>query len=160
MSQERQEVHRTKIGVRAKSILGQFWVEVDRDEALETLEIEGWQDVLENCSHSEIRMAWATYQKTGPRTESGKLCKPDAGALYRIVMANKPKPKLAPKPAEKPRGERATPEEMAAIRKKYEFSEMPYTPKLRRMTQPLQNDAKTQENIRAAQQLEKEWAEK
>lgn len=51
-------------------------------------------DVLENCSHSEIRTAWANYQKTGPRTNTGRLVKPDAGALYRLIINARPKPEL------------------------------------------------------------------
>lgn len=49
------------------------------------LELEGWLDVLESLSDAEIRMAWAEYQKTGPRSAAGKLLKPDAGALFRIA---------------------------------------------------------------------------
>ena len=43
---------------------------------------------------SKIRKAWATYQRTGPRTQSGKLYKPDAGALYQIIFRSRPKPKV------------------------------------------------------------------
>lgn len=53
-------------------------------------------DVLESCSHSEIRRAWATYQRNGPRTQSGKLYKPDAGAIWKIVIEGRPKPKIVP----------------------------------------------------------------
>ena len=100
LSQPQQMEHRAKIGVRARTILDQFWVDRETPEAQQVLEVEGWMDVLENCSHSEIRSAWATYQKTGPRTQSGKLNKPDAGALYRIIMQSRPKPRLvaAPEP--------------------------------------------------------------
>lgn len=66
-------------------------------------------DVLENCSHSEIRDAWATYQKTGPRTASGRLVKPDAGALYQTILRSRPKPVAVPRP-EEPRPERVSPE--------------------------------------------------
>jgi len=60
-------------------------------------------DVLENCSHSEIRKAWATYQRTGPRTAAGKLYKPDAGALWKIVQTMRPKPKPVETKPEPPR---------------------------------------------------------
>jgi hypothetical protein len=94
LSPQQQEAHREKIGVRAQAILGQFWRDDATPDAVQALELEGWMDVLENCSHSEIRKAWATYQKTGPRTQSGKLYKPDAGALYRIIHAARPKPRV------------------------------------------------------------------
>lgn len=86
--------HRTKIGLRAEAILGQFWRNDDTPDAVRALEIEGWMDVLENCSHTEIREAWAAYQKNGARTERGRLYKPDAGALYRIIIAARPKPRV------------------------------------------------------------------
>lgn len=94
LSPQQQKDHRAKIGVRASSILRQFWREDGLTQAEEALEVEGWMDVLENCSHSEIRAAWAAYQKTGPRTQAGKLYKPDAGALYQIILSNRPKPKI------------------------------------------------------------------
>lgn len=98
MSPQQQEAHRVKIGVRASAILGQFWRNHETPEVEQVMEIEGWQDVLENCSHSEIRQAWAEWQKTGPRTEARRLVKPDAGALYGIILKNRPKPKLVPRP--------------------------------------------------------------
>jgi len=94
LSPQQQEAHRVKIGVRAQAILGQFWRDDSTPEAVQAIEMEGWMDVLENCSHSEIRKAWATYQRTGPRTQSGKLYKPDAGALYQIIFRSRPKPKV------------------------------------------------------------------
>ena len=86
LSPQQRRAHRAKIGVRARAILDQFWRDNDTPDAIQAVEIEGWMDVLEVCSHSQIRLAWAAYQKEGPRTQSGKLCKPDAGALYRIAM--------------------------------------------------------------------------
>lgn len=102
LSAPQQMEHRAKIGVRAQAILGQFWNDASTPEAVQSLEIEGWMDVLENCSHSEVRQAWATYQKTGPRSQAGRLSKPDAGALYRIILNARPKPKLVqPEPEAK-----------------------------------------------------------
>lgn len=98
LSPQQQAAHREKIGVRAQAILGQFWRDDQTPDAVQALELEGWMDVLENCSHSEIRKAWATYQRTGPRTASGKLYKPDAGAIYKIVQQNRPKPRVVPTP--------------------------------------------------------------
>lgn len=61
------------------------------------MEVEGWIDVLEKCSHSEIRFAWRDYQLDNKnRTERGRLAKPDAGALFRIILSSraaKPKPR-------------------------------------------------------------------
>jgi hypothetical protein len=94
LSPHQRKEHRQKIGVRASAILGQFWQDADTPEAVQVLEIEGWPDVLQNCSHSEIRVAWAEYQKSGPRTQAGKLYKPDAGALYHIVLKARPKLRL------------------------------------------------------------------
>lgn len=94
LSPQQQKDHRAKIGVRAEAILSQFWRDDDTPDAVRALEVEGWMDVLENCSHSEIREAWTAYQKTGPRTQAGKLYKPDAGALYQIILSKRPRVKL------------------------------------------------------------------
>lgn len=94
LSPQQQQEHRAKIGVRVEAILGQFWRADDTPDAVRAVEIEGWMDVLENSSHTEIRTAWAKYQKTGPRTASGKLYKPDAGALYLLITAARPRPKI------------------------------------------------------------------
>ena len=53
---------------------------------MQTLDIEGWMDVLQPLTDDELRGAWAEYQRSGPRTAKGSLMKPDAGALYRIAM--------------------------------------------------------------------------
>jgi hypothetical protein len=107
LNHEQQIAHRTKIGLRVEAILSQFWREDTTPEAIRALEIEGWIDVLENCSHAEIRQAWATYQRSGPRTANGRLCKPDAGALYKLVQDARPRPQIvrtAPEPIwERPR---------------------------------------------------------
>lgn len=81
---------RSGIAIRAQSILNQFWRE-DIPAAERALELEGWCDVLEDCTQAEIRRAWDLYQKTGPRSQKGTLIKPDAGALHRIVMASRPR---------------------------------------------------------------------
>ena len=94
LSAPQQRAHRERIGVRAQAILSQFWRDDDTPDAIQAIEIEGWCDVLENCSHSEIRAAWAQYQRTGPRSRRGTLIKPDAGAIYHLVLAARPKPTL------------------------------------------------------------------
>jgi hypothetical protein len=101
LSPQQQQAHRTKIGVRAEAILSQFWREDKTPDAIRALEIEGWMDVLENCSHSDIRDAWRDYQKRGPRTQSGRLYKPDAGALFRIIEERRPRLSVAPTPMRK-----------------------------------------------------------
>ena len=40
---------------------------------------------------SEIQKAWMDYQLNGPRTKSGRLYKPDAGALHRLIVNARPK---------------------------------------------------------------------
>jgi len=100
LSPQQQKVHRAKIGARAEAILSQFWRDDETPDAVRALEIEGWIDVLESCSHSELRAAWAKYQRTGPRTQAGKLYKPDAGAIWHLVVGSRPKPQIvAPPPA-------------------------------------------------------------
>lgn len=102
--------HRAKIGLRAEAILSQFWRDDETPEAVQAIEIEGWMDVLENCSHDEIRQAWATYLKTGPRTGAGRLCKPDAGALYRLILDCRPKPRIVREVQPEPVRQRLSPE--------------------------------------------------
>jgi hypothetical protein len=94
-----------------QAILGQFWRDDSTPDAVQSLELEGWMDVLENCSHSEIRKGWATYQRTGPRTQSGKLYKPDAGALYQIILRSRPRPQAGPGARPMTAEERAADEE-------------------------------------------------
>lgn len=121
MSPQQQQDHRAKIGLRARVILSTFWREDDTD-AEQALELEGWMDVLENCSHSEIRKAWAKYQRTGPRTATGKLYKPDAGAIYKMVMDTRPRPKLVRREIPEPKREpRVTKEQATAILKDANF---------------------------------------
>ncbi len=115
LSPQQQEAHRAKIGVRAQAILDQFWRDNETPDAVRAVEIEGWMDVLENCSHGEIRMAWATYQKEGPRSQAGRLSKPDAGALYRIIHRHRPTPKPVQVPEPVRDAPRVTKEQAAKI---------------------------------------------
>jgi hypothetical protein len=87
LSEQQQGDHRLKVGIRVRAILSGFWVDYDSTDAQQAMEVEGWVDVLEQCSHSEIRYAWRDYQTDRRnRTERGRLAKPDAGALFRIIM--------------------------------------------------------------------------
>lgn len=100
------EAQRFEIAIRAEVILPQFWRDDDAHDGMRAIELEGWVDVLGGCSAAEIRAAWASYQRSGPRTASGRLAKPDAGALWRIVVAARPKPKpvaVKPQPEDQPR---------------------------------------------------------
>lgn len=79
-------------------------------------------DVLENCSHSEIREAWRDYQ-TDPtnRTARGRLAKPDAGAIREIILRKRPKPQLVQPAPEKPSGPRVTAEQAQNIMREVGF---------------------------------------
>ena len=87
LSPQQQLEHREKIGVRAKTILSQFWASDSTPVVMQVLELEGWMDVLQECSHGEVSAAWALYNRAGPRTAAGKLYKPDAGYLWRLIEA-------------------------------------------------------------------------
>lgn len=51
------------------------------------MEADDWMTVLKYHDHKRIMAAWRDYQKTGPRTQSGALRKPDAGSI--CVRADK-----------------------------------------------------------------------
>ena len=58
LSRQQQEDHRAKIGAKIESILLSFWREENIPDLVRAYELQGWVDVLEVCSHSEIRAAW------------------------------------------------------------------------------------------------------
>ena len=107
------------IAIRVSAILSQFWTEDSPDE-LRAVELEGWLDVLDGVSTDELRAAWAEYQRNGPRSESRRLARPDAGAIYLIVtrarrdqrISNPPPRVQLPAPPPEPR---MSPERMAEI---------------------------------------------
>lgn len=68
------------------TILSGFWTENTADD-VRSLELVGWLDALEGVSVPELRTAWTQYQRTGARTAAGRLVKPDAGALYYLVVS-------------------------------------------------------------------------
>ena len=47
LSPQQQEEHRLRIGLRIRVVLEQFWFDSDTTDAEQVLEIEGWQDVLD-----------------------------------------------------------------------------------------------------------------
>ena len=90
-------------------------------DVVKTYEVEGWMDVLQNCSESEIREAWADYQRDDQnRSARGRLAKPDAGALLRIILRKRPKPKLVETP-EEPREPPCSPKRAAEIMQEIGF---------------------------------------
>lgn len=90
LTEAEKETHREKIGIRARSILTQFWQSSDTEDVERVMEVEGWMDVLEECSHSEIRFAWRDYQLDKKnRSARGRLVKPDAGALMLIILSKR-----------------------------------------------------------------------
>lgn len=124
LSEDQKEAHRAKIGLRVRALLGQFWQNHDVSDAEKAIEVEGWIDVLEDCSHSEIRYAWRDYQMNlTNRNAKGRLMKPDAGLLRRIITAKRPKPEPIDSVVETkayPR-DRVTKEEAAAILAEADF---------------------------------------
>ncbi len=81
--EERQTV---EIGIHVETILLQFWRE-DTNAAIRAMEITHWIDALDGCTADEVATAWRDYQRSGPRSAAGRLARPDAGVLYRNVMA-------------------------------------------------------------------------
>lgn len=119
LSEQQQREHRVKIGVRVRAILAGFWQHADTPDVQQAMEVEGWIDVLEQCSHSEIRFAWRDYQTDlKNRTERGRLVKPDAGALFRIILSKravKPKPQQPTPESHQITEEKASPERKQQI---------------------------------------------
>lgn len=124
LSQQQQQAqrtdHRAQIALRVTVILGQFWQDNDSPDAVRALEIEGWCDVLEPCTQDEIRRGWANYQISGPRTSTGRLYKPDAGAILALIWGARHREALArpQRPASAPEEEpriAVTPEQREQI---------------------------------------------
>jgi hypothetical protein len=108
---------------RFRAILGQFWQDADTEDAVQAIEIEGWMDVLENCSHSEIRAAWRDYQTdANNRTARGRLAKPDAGAIRAIILRKRPKPRMVKPVTEEPKLAPVSAERAAEIMEEIGFT--------------------------------------
>lgn len=75
-----------KVAIEITGILQQFWRDAEDPDEVRAVEMRGWLDVLEGCALKEIRLAWADYQKTGPRSGRGVLYRPDAGAIHSRIM--------------------------------------------------------------------------
>lgn len=111
--------HRARLVPYVQAILQAFWRDEDTAGVVQAVELQGWLDVLEPLSESEVRRAWADYQKSGPRSGSGRLLRPDAGAIRQIAMneradALRKTRAVLPPPTEPPR-ERVSAEAAAAI---------------------------------------------
>lgn len=66
-------------------MLGQFWQSEDTADEVRVIEMETWLDTLGGVSPDEFRHAVVDYNRTGPRTGSGRLVKPDPGAIWRLI---------------------------------------------------------------------------
>ena len=96
----RQENQRAETALRVSAMLAQFWQDHDTPRVMRALEIEGWCDVLRDCSQDEIREAWRTYQIGGSRTASGRLYRPDAGAIFHLIGKERARLRLEQRKAE------------------------------------------------------------
>ena len=75
---------RSELAIRVSAMLSQFWTE-DSPNEIRAIEIEGWIDALGSITSHEFRAAWASYQQDGPRSATGRLVRPDAGAIHRFI---------------------------------------------------------------------------
>lgn len=79
-------------------MLGQFWQSEDTADEVRVIEMETWLDTIGHCSCDDFRSAWIAYQRSGPRTKAGRLYKPDAGAIYRLILELRPVVVALPRP--------------------------------------------------------------
>lgn len=117
MTEAKQQKARLMVWVSA--ILSEFWTE-DAPDDMRAIQMRSWAAVLVEVTADELLAAWTRYQKEGPRSASGRLARPDAGALFQSVMkAHKHQREMNPPvrvqlaaPAPEPR---MSPERMAEI---------------------------------------------
>lgn len=98
--------------------MAQFWIDEDTPDEVRAMELESWVDVLGDATPDELRQAWAEYQRSGPRSEAGRLARPDAGALYRTINKARATAALtrpAPRDRQLAAPPRVTPEKAAEI---------------------------------------------
>ena len=157
LTPQQQDVHRDFVAARWESILGHLF---DKSEspAARALTIADGVEVLKHYSTDEINEAWR-QERARQIAAYGRLkdrVVPET--LTTLIHSARPKPVLVKtEPAEKPRGERVSPEAMAAIRDEFGFSGLPYVPGSSLKPKPMQSAAKTQANVQEAQRLAKEW---
>lgn len=89
------EAEEAELALRINAALMQFWTADDTADELRAIEIETWLDALEGCTVDEWKAAWRDYQRTGPRSQRGTLLRPDAGAIWKRIIAARPRPPLA-----------------------------------------------------------------
>lgn len=80
-----QSSERAELALRISAMLGTFWGSDDTADEIRAIELESWLDTLGAMTCDQFRDAWITYQRTGPRTAKGRLYKPDAGAIWKLV---------------------------------------------------------------------------
>lgn len=85
LSQGQSLSERAELALRISAMLGTFWGPDDTADEIRAIELETWLDTLGDMTCDQFRDAWITYQRTGPRTAKGRLYKPDAGAIWRLV---------------------------------------------------------------------------
>lgn len=102
LPEHRKKSHRAKVGVRVRAFLDNFYVE-SRDAAVMAVDVDLWATALQQFSHSEIMAGFGAYFNDGPRTKSGKLTKPDPGAIKALIFKARPKPKPRPVVEDPPR---------------------------------------------------------
>ena len=113
---------RMELAVRIQAMLLQFWVAEDTEDAIRVIELETWLDTLGGISPDEFRHAVVDYNRTGPRTGSGRLVKPDPGAIWRLISQRRAADfvemqRSLPPPPPPPPKVRVTKEQAAAILK-------------------------------------------
>ena len=121
LTPQQQDVHRDFVAARWESILGHLF---DKSEspAARALTIADGVEVLKHYSTDEINEAWR-QERARQIAAYGRLkdrVVPET--LTMLIHSARPKPVLVKtEPAEKPRGERVSPEAMAAIRDEFGF---------------------------------------
>lgn len=104
-----------ELALRINAALMQFWTADDTADELRAIEIETWLDALDGCTVEEWKAAWRDYQRTGPRSQRGVLLRPDAGAIWRLIVkarsdaALKAQASLPPPPVEEVKRQRVLP---------------------------------------------------
>lgn len=86
-SAQQSQSERAELALRITAMLGTFWGADDTADEIRAIELETWLDTLGEMTCDEFRAAWIEYQRSGPRTAKGRLYKPDAGAIWRLVSA-------------------------------------------------------------------------
>jgi len=65
------------------AILSNFWT--DQDPKVHATNIASWCRTLSGMTAQEVNRAWGEYQKQGPRDQAGRLARPVAEDLRKLV---------------------------------------------------------------------------